>query len=72
MEKLIELCQNATLSHDVLIPLLPEEEQDKQNEWFSSIEEYSHTFKERVEKWLNEPKEQPSVLPKEEGETSNG
>lgn len=54
LEALIQLCENATISHNVLIPLLPEDEQRKQNEWFSSIMKYCDTFTGDVEKWLNE------------------
>ena len=55
LESLTEQCGNATKSHNMLIPLLPEEEQRKHNEWFSSIMGYSNTFQRDVEQWLNEP-----------------
>lgn len=54
MDRLIQLCENATKLHDELIPLLVEDEQNKQNEWFSSIMKYSNAFKEDVHKWLSE------------------
>lgn len=49
-DNLNELCENAT----TLLPLLPEDEQTKQDEWFSSIMRYSDTFKENVNKWMSE------------------
>ena len=55
LESLTEQCGNATMSHNMLIPLLPEEEQRKHNKWFSSIMVYSNTFQRDVEQWLNEP-----------------
>ena len=57
LESLIQLCENANMSHNMLIPLLPEDEQRKQNEWFSSIVKYSNTFKGHVEQWLSGPEE---------------
>lgn len=57
LESLIEHCENATMSHNMLIPLLPEDEQRKHKEWFSSIMSYCNTFKGDVEQWLNEPEE---------------
>ncbi len=41
----------------MLIPLLPEDEQEKHNEWFLSIMKYSNTFKDMVQHWLNCPEE---------------
>lgn len=52
-EKLNQLCESAIASHDVLIPLLMEDEQNRQNEWFYSIMKYNNTFKEDVERWLS-------------------
>lgn len=40
---LVQLCENASKIHDMVIPLLPEDEQEKQNEWFLSIMKYSNT-----------------------------
>lgn len=42
---LVQLCENASKRHDMLIPLLSEDEQEKHNEWFLSIMKYSNTFK---------------------------
>lgn len=52
---LVQLCENANKLHDLLIPLLPEDKQEKQNEWFSSIMKYSNTFKDAVQHQLNGP-----------------
>ena len=49
-----DLCKKATDLHTELMPLLPDDEEKKQNEWFSSIMDYSDAFKEHVEKWINE------------------
>lgn len=38
----------------MLLHLLPEDEQTKQAEWFSSIMRYSDAFKENVNKWMSE------------------
>ena len=57
LENLIQLCENAIMSHNALIPLLPEDEQNKQNEWFASIMKYSNTFEEDVKRWLSESEE---------------
>lgn len=51
-ETLVELCENANKLHDMLIPLLPEDEQEKQNEWFLNVMKYTDTFKDAVLKWL--------------------
>lgn len=55
LESLIQLCENATTSHEMLIPLLPQDEMAKQNTWFTTIMDYSSAFKVKVEQWLNEP-----------------
>ena len=52
--KLNTLCQNATTLHNELLPLLPEDELNKQKEWFSSIMKYSDSFQWDVEKWIVE------------------
>lgn len=45
------------MSHNKLIPLLPEDEQKRQNKWFASIAKYSNTFQEDVKQWLSESEE---------------
>lgn len=52
-EKLNQLCENAAVSHEVLVPLLMEDEQNRGNDWFSSIMKYSKTFEEDVKRWLS-------------------
>lgn len=53
-DNLNELCENATTLHNMLLPLLPEDEQTKQEEWYSSIMKYSDTFKENMNSWMSE------------------
>lgn len=57
LENLNQLCENATTSHNMLILLLPDDEQNKQNEWFASIMKYSDSFEEDVKKWLGDSEE---------------
>uniref|UniRef100_A0A8C8DI38 Uncharacterized protein n=1 Tax=Oryzias sinensis TaxID=183150 RepID=A0A8C8DI38_9TELE len=52
-KKLNQFCVTAIASHDVLMPLLMEDEQNGQNEWFDSIMTYANAFKEDVERWLS-------------------
>lgn len=54
LNKLNALCKNITDLHNELKPLLPDDEDKKQNEWFFSIMDYSDAFKEQVEKWIKE------------------
>lgn len=54
LENLIQLCEAATKLHDSVLPLLPEDEQERQKEWFTSIEKNSSAFKEDVKQWLTE------------------
>lgn len=53
-DNLYQLYENATTLHNMLLPLLPEDEQIKQDEWFSNIMRYSDTFRENVNKWMSE------------------
>ncbi len=48
--------------HQTIIPLLPEDEKVKQNEWFSSIEKYSSTFKNKVTQWMDEMEHVPNLV----------
>lgn len=41
----------------MLIALLPDGEQNKQNEWFASIVENKSTFKEDAQQWLSKSEE---------------
>lgn len=52
LETLKLLKDDACLQHENLHPLLPIEEQIRQNEWFRSILRFSEGFIEDVEKWL--------------------
>jgi len=54
---LIQLCEKAIISHEMLIPLLQEDELNKQKEWFASILEYSESFQRDIKLWLKEPQE---------------
>ena len=63
LDEINALCKKATELHTELMPLLPEEESEKQIEWFSSMMEYSDAFKERVKKWI------PENLPQNTNET---
>lgn len=46
--------------HRSIIPLLPEDEKVRQNDWFSSIESYSSAFKNDVIQWLDEKEYVPN------------
>lgn len=48
LNNLNALSKKATDLHNELLPLLPDDEDKKQNEWFSSIMDYSDAFREQV------------------------
>lgn len=48
------LSKKATDLHNEFVVLLPDDENVKQNEWFSSVMSYSDAFKDQVEKWMQE------------------
>lgn len=55
-EKLEVLMQFSDLSnalHESLMPLIPEEEQGKQNEWFSKVNKYKNGFIQDVDAWFS-------------------
>lgn len=52
LENLNTLCEKAATTYSELLTLLPAEELIKQNEWFSSILKYSHTFQKDTEQWI--------------------
>lgn len=54
LDNVVALRKNATKLHNELIPLLPDDEVEKQNEWFTSIMAYSDSFKEQADVWINE------------------
>lgn len=62
LEKLFQLGEKAIISHEMLIPLLPEDELKKQKEWFASILEYSESFQRDIKQWLKEPQEDSATI----------
>lgn len=59
---LTQLFDHAVKLHQTIIPLLPEDEMVKQNEWFSSIENYCGIFKGNVVKWVNKTEHVPNSV----------
>ena len=53
LDGLSVLLEDAGQLHKTVIQLLPPEEQDKQNAWFSSVRAHSSGFMEDVKKWLS-------------------
>lgn len=62
MQILTQLLDTAVNLHRTIIPLLPEDEKVKQNDWFSSIEKYSSTFKNDVIQWMDENEHVPNPV----------
>ena len=62
LQTLIQLLDAAVNLHQKIIPLLPEDEKVKQNEWFSSIEKNSSAFKNDVIQWLDEKEHVPNPV----------
>lgn len=58
LENLSVLLGNAGQLHDAVIQLLPQEEQEKQNAWFSSILKYNSGFGEDVKMWRSDASRQ--------------
>ncbi|XP_034530056.1 uncharacterized protein LOC117805434 [Notolabrus celidotus] len=54
LENLHVLFDDAGKLHDSVIPLLPQEEQEKQNVWFSSVHGHHHRFVDEVKEWLSD------------------
>ncbi len=52
------LLEDAGQLHEAVIQLLPQEEQEKQNAWFSSILKYNTSFMKNVKKWLSDANRQ--------------
>ncbi len=52
LETLKSLRDDVTLLHESVIPLLPAEEETKQNEWYSSVSRFNKGFIEDVDQWL--------------------
>lgn len=54
LEILSALFKDAIRLHQSVISLLPEEEQEKQNVWFASVQKYNVGFIDDVKKWLSD------------------
>ena len=54
LEVLMQLREDAMALHESLMPLIPQEEQHKQNEWITSINKYNQGFIVDVKQWLSE------------------
>lgn len=52
------LLEDARQLHEAVIQLLPQEEQDKQNTWFSSVLKYNSGFMDNVKGWLSDASRQ--------------
>lgn len=52
LERLIQLFECAKTAHESVIVLLPEEDQETQNDWFARINKYHTGFVEDVKQWL--------------------
>lgn len=50
------LKDDASVLHKEVLPFLPPDEQNRQNEWFGSVSKHNYGFIEDVERWLNEAK----------------
>lgn len=50
------LFDDAGKLHDAVVPLLPQEEQERQKLWFSSVRRHVNEFVDEVEKWLFDAK----------------
>lgn len=53
LDILMQMLEDAISLHESLMPLIPHEEQQKQNAWFKSIIKYNHGFIEDVKQWLS-------------------
>lgn len=62
LQTLTQLLGTAVNLHQTIIPLLPEDEKVRQNDWFSSIEHYSSTFRNDVTQWLDEKEHVPNPV----------
>lgn len=54
LDELTHLFKDTIVLHESLLPLIPLDEKNKQNTWFSSITENNQGFIEDVEIWLSE------------------
>lgn len=62
LETLKLLRDDVTLLHESVIPLLPAEEQKRQNEWYGSVFRFNKGFIEDVEQWLSDLKHMKTSL----------
>lgn len=56
LDILMQMNEEAISLHGSLMDIIPEEEKDKQNEWFGSINKYNKGFIEDVTQWISETK----------------
>lgn len=54
LETLVQMVENTKLLHESLVPILPKEEQEKQNEWFSNVLKCNNGFMEDVRQWFSD------------------
>uniref|UniRef100_A0AAZ1XPU5 CCHC-type domain-containing protein n=1 Tax=Oreochromis aureus TaxID=47969 RepID=A0AAZ1XPU5_OREAU len=59
LENLSVLLNEATCLHETLLPLLPQEEQEKQTAWFISVRAHNTEFMEEIKRWLHDAKGNP-------------
>ena len=60
LENCDALFKDANQLHNTVMPMLPQEEQDKQSAWFTSIHAHKVSFIDEVTKWLSDVKAQAS------------
>ena len=63
LENCDALFKDANQLHNTVMPMLPQEEQDKQSAWFTSIRAHKVSFIDEVTKWLSDVKAQASGDP---------
>ncbi|KAG1936405.1 hypothetical protein F2P79_018737 [Pimephales promelas] len=63
LEKMSQMVDETTVLHDSVIPMLPEEEQEKQKEWFVNVLKCYNGFMEDAKGWLSEIGRQTSRRP---------
>lgn len=62
MERILYLCEEAKGAHDSLVPLMPTEESEKQNTWFSAKMLVENCFIDDVKQWLSNNENVGGVL----------
>lgn len=53
LESLLQVSEEAIKHHDSVIPLLPTDEQTKQNDWFSNVYKHSDVFIKDTKQWIS-------------------